>query len=330
MMIKVPRGELFVRLKGDPAKPILVNLHGGPGGSSAFEVLLMDPYMGNYLVAYLDQRGCGKSTECRDPDLLTMNQYVKDLDIVIDTLLNKYNHEKVNLMGSSWGGLYGFLYLLENQEKVNAFASIDGKVNHPYQNQSLINHEIDLAVKLLEQEPPEKRKEELSNILVELERIQKGDFADFYEDVLKLKHTFPPKLGFNAYYADTSKIIKPNEILSDSTKMKKMNFTLEEFYEAMRKGGIVNKAFRNNRNYNTLNIENQLSAINIPVLVVQGEEDYIVGKEQAQKIYNGLTNVNENDKELHILPNVGHSPIIEAPEQLMTIVNGFLGKYNPE
>jgi hypothetical protein len=34
IMIDVPGSELYVRVRGNPAKPIIVDLHGGPGGYS--------------------------------------------------------------------------------------------------------------------------------------------------------------------------------------------------------------------------------------------------------------------------------------------------------
>ena len=96
IMVKVPESQLYVRVRGNPEKPLIVNLHGGPGGYSGIDIKLMGPGLEDkFLVAYLDQRGCGKSLECKDIDLLTVQQYVEDLDIVIDFLRKKY--EKENL-----------------------------------------------------------------------------------------------------------------------------------------------------------------------------------------------------------------------------------------
>lgn len=143
IMVKVPESKLYVRVRGNPDKPLIVNLHGGPGGYSGIDIKLMGTGLEDkFLVAYLDQRGCGKSLECRDENLLTVEQYVEDLDIVIDSLRKKYNKQKVNIMGTSWGGMYGFLYMLQHQDKVKSYACIDGKVNSHYQNHSIIDFEI--------------------------------------------------------------------------------------------------------------------------------------------------------------------------------------------
>ncbi len=145
-MINVPESELYLRVRGNPGKPIIVNLHGGPGGYSGIDIQLMGPGLeDNFLVAYLDQRGCGKSLLFTDSARLNVEQYIQDLDIVVDSLMNRYRKEQVNLMGSSWGGMYGFLYMLSYQEKINSYACIDGKVNRNYQNHFLIDYEVNLA-----------------------------------------------------------------------------------------------------------------------------------------------------------------------------------------
>ncbi len=328
LMISVPSSELYVRIRGNPEGALIVNLHGGPGGYSGIDIQLMGPGLEDrFLVAYLDQRGCGKSKECYDTSMLTVEQYVQDLDIVIDSLLNQYSKEAVNLIGTSWGGMYGFLYLLYDQSKVNAFACVDGKVNSHYQNHSLIDYELSLIAELLEDELSEERRNELQEIHVELLRIQESDFEQFHTDVNRMKHEFPPILGFNAYFADTSKIITLSDVIKDSDLMALMNYTEEEYLQVGEKAEIVNEAFRNTPSYNNMNIEEELKNIAVPVAVIQGEKDFVVGIEHAEIIYKALTNLGSANKELHLLPDTGHCPAIECPEVLLEILNNFFYKY---
>jgi len=70
-----------------------------------------------------------------------------------------------------------------------------------------------------------------------------------------------------------------------------------------------------------------LSKINTPTIVIQGDQDYIVGTKHAELIYNGLSNLNKENKELHILPNTGHCPAIESPEKLSEILNAFFSRH---
>lgn len=327
VMVKVPESKLYVRVRGNPDKPLIVNLHGGPGGYSGIDIKLMGPGLEDkFLVAYLDQRGCGKSLECKDKNVLTVEQYVEDLDIVIDSLRKKYNKQKVNIMGTSWGGMYGFLYLLEDQTKVYSYACIDGKVNSNYQNHSLIDFETNRANEILQTNISDEQKAVLEHIVTELERIKNSNFEQFHTDVNWIKHEVPAKLGFNAYFADTSKIISYKDVVQDTALMKLMKYSEEEYAEVGEKAEIVNTVFRNTPSYNNINIESELKQIKTPTIVIQGEQDYVVGTGHAELIYNALTNLSKDKKELHIIPNVGHCPAIETPQRLSDILVNFFEK----
>ncbi|MGC9332470.1 MAG: alpha/beta fold hydrolase, partial [Bacteroidales bacterium] len=324
IMVQVPKSQLYIRVRGNPDKPLIVNLHGGPGGYSGIDIKLMGPGLEDkFLVAYLDQRGCGKSLDCKDTTMLTVEQYIEDLDIVIDSLRSKYDKEKVNIMGTSWGGMYGFLYLLKHQEKVNSYACIDGKVNSNYQNHSLIDFERNKAKEMLQTNISEEKKAELEHIVTELERIKSSNFEHFHTDVNWMKHVVPAKLGFNAYFADTSKIISFKDVLQDTALMRLMKYSEEEYKEVGEKAEIVNTAFRNTPSYNNINIESDLKTIKTPTIIIQGEHDFVVGTGHAELIYNALSGLSGKDKELHIIPGVGHCPAIESPQKLTELLVSF-------
>lgn len=324
IMVKVPESELYVRVRGNAENPLIVNLHGGPGGYSGIDIKLMGPRLEDkFLVAYLDQRGCGKSMDCQDTSMLTVKQYLIDLDMVIDSLMSRYNKEKVDLMGTSWGGMYGFLYLLKDQSKVNAYACIDGKVNSHYQNHSLIDVETKRAKKMLRRDVTQEKKMELEHIITELERIKNSDFSQFHTDVNWMKHEVPAQLGFNAYFVDTAKMISFSDVIQDTALLHLMRYSADEYAQIGEKAEIVNSAFRNTPSYNTINIEPELKRITTPTVVIQGDQDYVVGTGHAELIYRALAGLDEHEKELHILPGVGHCPAIEAPGQLSDILADF-------
>jgi pimeloyl-ACP methyl ester carboxylesterase len=328
IMVNVPESQLYVRIRGNAEKPLIINLHGGPGGYSGIDIKLMGPALeDNFLIAYLDQRGCGKSLECSDPSRLNVKQYIEDLDIVADSLMSRFNKESVNLMGTSWGGMYGFLYILSHDEKLRSYACIDGKVNSHYQNQSIIEFEMKRAKELLDTTSLEAKRSELEFIIKELIRIKNSDFSDFHKDVNWMKHEVPAKLGFNAYFADTSKIISFKDVVEDSALMALMKYSKKEYVRLGEKAEIVNRAFRNNPEYNNINIEPELRKIKTPTIVIQGDQDYVVGIKHAELIYNALTSLSADNKELHILPNTGHCPAIESPEKLSDILTLFFSKH---
>ncbi|MES2417388.1 MAG: alpha/beta hydrolase [Bacteroidota bacterium] len=328
--IPVEKSNLFVRIVGNADKPLIIDLHGGPGAFSGFDHESYGKYLeDNYLIAYLDQRGGGKSEICNDSTMLTVSQFVKDLDVVVDTLKHKYKGKAVNLLGSSWGGTYGLLYLISHQEKINSFVCTSGKANSIYQYMALIEHERKLAKVLLEKSDNPIKKQRLREILSKLSEIEHSGFEKFFVNMNLIKSTFPKELGFNAYWANLKAQEEAIKMGKDSAVYVRAHYTKADFNAALQKMEFVNRVFRNTPSYNNLNILDEIAVIKTPVLVVQGQYDYNIGLKQADLIYEALINVPKDKKELHIIPNAAHNLNMEAPDLYFNIVKSFLGKYNP-
>jgi proline iminopeptidase len=104
---------------GSPANPVIVFLHGGPGGDYRSLLALSGRYDGHsladdYFLVYWDQRGAGLSMR-HDEDVLTLDVYLDDLN----TLVNRYAPgRQVYLIGESWGGMFATYYVNEYPERV--------------------------------------------------------------------------------------------------------------------------------------------------------------------------------------------------------------------
>jgi pimeloyl-ACP methyl ester carboxylesterase len=134
-------------------------------------------------------------------------------------------------------------------------------------------------------------------------------------------------LGFNAYFVDTSKVISFSDVMEDTALLKLMRYTPEEYAQIGEKAERVNAAFRNTPYYNNINIEDELKNIQAPTLVVQGEKDHVVGVGHARLIFDALTGLEPQEKELHIIPDVAHCPAIESPDRLSEILVSFFEKH---
>lgn len=317
--IPVKDSELFVRTTGNADGPLILYLHGGPGGFATLEhetyrKMLED----RFLVAYLDQRGCGRSAAAKDTSLLNMKQYLADLDVVIDHLRDRYGKEKLNLLGESWGGTYGFLYLLKHPEKVQAMASIGGVANGPYAYQNLIAKERSLAKAKLAEASDTVKIRQYRHILSELDRIEASNFADFFADMQLIKHKFPKMLDLDPY-----RVSPPNGPPSEKV-LQRAQISMDSLLTFFPKAEIVNKAFRSDPAYNNLNLLPQLSAIQLPVLVMQGAQDYSIGIDQGKLIYEAL---GSSEKELHIIEQAGHSPMAENREPSAEALRSFFIRF---
>ena len=103
---------------------------------------------------------------------------------------------------------------------------------------------------------------------------------------------------------------------------------MQAFETTMEKFEYVNRVFRNSPAYNHLNILDEISVIQKPVLVLQGEFDYAIGIDQARMIYDVLTGVSKDHKRLIIIPGAAQNLNLEAPKQYTNTVKPFLDTYN--
>lgn len=118
--------RLHVITMGDPAKPVIVFLHGGPGTDSRSMLRLADRYAGysladDHFLLFWDQRGTGLS-ERVDKSQLNGDTYDADLDAII----SRYSPNKpVTLIGQSWGGMYATKYIDGHPSRVSAAVLIE-------------------------------------------------------------------------------------------------------------------------------------------------------------------------------------------------------------
>jgi pimeloyl-ACP methyl ester carboxylesterase len=59
-----------------------------------------------------------------DPERLTIAQHLRDLDAVVDHLERNLGRKKIVLIGHSWGGALGLLYIQAHPGKVTAFVGV--------------------------------------------------------------------------------------------------------------------------------------------------------------------------------------------------------------
>jgi pimeloyl-ACP methyl ester carboxylesterase len=100
----VTAGEvtLFVRRFGDPALPLLIVVHGGPGWDHSY---LLPAVADLAHVVLFDLRGCGRSS--RLPPAAELSASALQPDLLADdvaALIRHYGAERADILGFSYGG----------------------------------------------------------------------------------------------------------------------------------------------------------------------------------------------------------------------------------
>ena len=111
--------------------PILLFLHGGPGMPTLF---LEEKYPSGlenlFTVCYWEQTGGGISFDPKLlPESVTVDRIVSDAIEITKYLLQRFNREKVYLMGQSWGSLIGVLTAAKAPELYSAYIGVSQITN---------------------------------------------------------------------------------------------------------------------------------------------------------------------------------------------------------
>ncbi len=126
--------RLHLQTRGDPADPVIVFLHGGPGGDHRSLLTLAEAYDGysladEHLLVFWDQRGSGLSRR-HDKESLTIDRFVADLAALVD----RFSLDApVLLIGESWGGMYATAFINRYPDRVRGAALLEpGPLSHNF------------------------------------------------------------------------------------------------------------------------------------------------------------------------------------------------------
>ena len=122
----------FITLEGkDASLPLLLFLHGGPGGSvMSYADRFTDKLKEHFIVVQWDQRETGRTLALNaSPVPLTLSLFQSDSYEMIQLLLMKFHREKLYLAGHSWGTALGFYIARKHPGLLYAYLPIGPMIN---------------------------------------------------------------------------------------------------------------------------------------------------------------------------------------------------------
>jgi proline iminopeptidase len=124
--------DLALMIRGRSTQnPVLLFLAGGPGGSELGAMRRHSQALEDgFVVVTFDQRGTGKSYDQLDPtDTMTLDEAVADAVAVTNYLRDRFDEEKVYLVGQSWGTTLGVLAVQQHPELYRAYVGVGQMVS---------------------------------------------------------------------------------------------------------------------------------------------------------------------------------------------------------
>jgi proline iminopeptidase len=105
--------RLYYRAVGE-GQPIIV-LHGGPDFDHHYLLPEMDRLADSFRLIYYDQRGRGRSAGKVEPDEVSIDSEIADLDSV----RRHFGLDSVAVLGHSWGGVLAMEYAARHPDRVS-------------------------------------------------------------------------------------------------------------------------------------------------------------------------------------------------------------------
>jgi pimeloyl-ACP methyl ester carboxylesterase len=138
----------WISVRGNnPANPILLFIHGGPGSPMMPESWIFQrPWEDFFTVVQWDQRGAGKtfSASGRQPDKsMSLEQMQADAEQLIDLLRQAYGKKKIFLMAHSFGSVLGVRVAQHRPDALYAYIGV-GQVVNAVQNET-VGYQLTLA-----------------------------------------------------------------------------------------------------------------------------------------------------------------------------------------
>ena len=289
----------------------VIFLHGGPGGNAtqATFIPVFQELGDDFAMVYWDQRGSGMAQGNPDPSTFTVDQFVEDLDLVVETIKVRYDNPTIFLFGHSWGGALGCAYMsTDKQSKINGFINMNSGHN--------LLEGLPLSVDWVENYA--QTQVDINNDIPYWSAVRNWCAANpdmtvpdnYFQYVEYLKNT-------NAYRVDPDAEVESGTVTTTDVMSSYMSLSI--FFN----GGYLAQNF----NILELNLSPQMANIYKQTLVLWGEHDGVNTLAMGNDAYNSIGGPSFTDKALVILPNSAHEGYFEDKELFQSEFRKFVNTY---
>ncbi len=281
----------------DTANPVLLWVHGGPGMP---DYPLTQQYptdlTGLFTVVWWDQRGAALSYDSDIPaDTMTIEQFIDDTLTVTDYLRERFNEDKIYILGHSWGSLIALQAAARSPARYKAYLGM-GQMVHQLESEKLA-YDYMLAAY---------RDRGDSDMVRKLEAAPVTMSGGTPEGYLKARDTAMHKLGIGTT-RDMESVI--TGVFLASWRFR--GYTLQEKIDLWR-GRAFSRSFGLWDQLIRIDLRKSVPALQIPVYFLEGKYDYTCSTSLAQDYFEQLQ---APVKGFYEFENSAHSPLLEEPER---------------
>ena len=282
-----------VLLRGhDRSNPVLLWLHGGPGAAQMPLAHHLDRQLEEeFVVVHWDQRGAGKSNHNEfDEGTMTFDQFFSDTHELTEYLKNRFDQDKIYLLGHSWGSILGVEYADRYPENLQAYIGVSQVVDN--------RRGGEIAYPWLKEQIQENGSKSDMNTLNELREppyIEHSDHVDFagligdYGGNFDISMTRMARIAFRA-----------------------PEYNLRDYYRWLNganrgSGPMWDEVFAHHIDYMS-----EIPSLEVPVWFIIGDKDKNTPRQLVEEYYEMIE---APHKELVIFDSSAHTPFLAEPEK---------------
>ncbi|MDR1432533.1 MAG: alpha/beta hydrolase [Propionibacteriaceae bacterium] len=308
--------KIWVEINGEPqgmfirgrsvSNPVVLFLHGGPGMPEYF---LAEKHLAAledlFVVCYWEQRGAGLSWR---PDLdaasVTSAQLVEDAIAVSRYLRERFGQQQVILLAHSWGTFIGIQAAWRAPELYSAYVSV-GQISDTVASERLAHSYL------------RQRYAELGNksMVGKLDAFPVAESETaaraFFDSEVREQAEHDLGVGTTREMRSTATGIFLPHLLSPAYTLPEKLAQWQAKSFLREKTALVDELF-------TVNLPQQVPALQIPTHFVSGAHDYTVNWKLSQQY---LETIAAPIKEFHLFENSAHSPLFEEPTRFATLLS---------
>jgi pimeloyl-ACP methyl ester carboxylesterase len=286
--------------------PLIIHVQAGPGLPIIPEADTIEKLLhleDEYLVAYWDQRGCGKSFDKNiDPKTINFSQLTDDVIACTQYLLKKYKKDKAVMIGYSIGATVSLLAAAKDSSLFSQLFLVGMDIDVPFAN--------DYALEFAMNKARTSNNKKLLNQLTELGRSPIIDSKKFTKRAKLLTDLGGIKTG-SSY----------NQLLMSSFKNMLFSkaYSLKDIPKTIKGMEVSQNALL--PEMDSLNLFRKVKSVSVPVHFIQGKLDLVAPYQVATKFYEYLQ---ADRKTFTGFEHSAHLPHYEEPDKFMRLLKSTL------
>jgi pimeloyl-ACP methyl ester carboxylesterase len=274
--------------------PVLLYLAGGPGGTDLGAIRRDVGLEQDFTVVAWDQRGAGKSYNALDPtETFTLDQMVADTLEVTNYLRDRFDVDKIYLVGQSWGSTLGVLAAQQRPELYEAFVGVGQMVSQRVTDQMFWEDTLAWAE---------------SNANVALAETMRSNGPPPYTNLIEYDPVIAYEHDWNVYSEfDPNTEMPAILFVPEYNWMDRMN-AFRGFLDTV---GILYPQLQD------IDFRNDVATLEIPMYMVQGEHEARGRAVLAEEWFQMLE---APTKEVIVIPGGGHRAHFDQPAMFADIM----------